>query len=164
MCFTIIILYWICLLYTSQSVENVTDIQLNEDDNNEWHIISNYNSWKTSKKTQLGNFTDIFLSLIHIYEDETNGVYGSASWSGTITESVVNLSTTIKEDTIGYFGEEINDFISVIGKDWAIENQVTAIKLIDVYKRQELNSVYSLGEEDFNGVTNDNDDNPSTGE
>jgi hypothetical protein len=28
----------------------------------------------------------------------------------------------------------------------------------------ELNSVYSLGEEDFNGVTNDNDDNPSTGE
>lgn len=49
--------------FTYQGVENVTDIQLNEDDNNEWHIISNYNSWKTSKKTQLGNFTDIFNAL-----------------------------------------------------------------------------------------------------
>lgn len=27
------------------------------------------------------------------YEDETNGVYGSSSWNGTITESVVNLQT-----------------------------------------------------------------------
>lgn len=35
--------------------------------------------------------------------------------------------TVIKEDSIGYFGEEINDFVSVIGKDWAVENQTKAV-------------------------------------
>ena len=33
----------------------------------------------------------------------------------------------IKESSIGYFGQEVNDFVSVIGKDWAVENQTSAV-------------------------------------
>lgn len=35
----------------------------------------------------------------------------------------------IKDTTVGYFGKEVNDFVSVIGKDWAVENQITAVVL-----------------------------------
>lgn len=35
----------------------------------------------------------------------------------------------IKNDTIGYFGEEINDFVSVIGKDWAVQDKTIPIVL-----------------------------------
>lgn len=35
--------------------------------------------------------------------------------------------TTIKEDSIGYFGQQINDFVSVIDKEWAVENQTVPL-------------------------------------
>ena len=35
--------------------------------------------------------------------------------------------TTIKEDAIGYFGQQVNDFVSVIDKEWAVENQTVSL-------------------------------------
>lgn len=38
-------------------------------------------------------------------------------------------ATTIKDETIGYFGQKVNDFISVIGKDWATEGSTVGVTL-----------------------------------
>lgn len=38
-------------------------------------------------------------------------------------------NTIIKDNSIGYFGTEINDFVSVINKDWAVEGEVVPITL-----------------------------------
>lgn len=34
---------------------------------------------------------------------------------------------TIKEDSVGYFGQQVNDFVSVIGKDWATEGTTVSL-------------------------------------
>lgn len=49
--------------------------------------------------------------------------------SGTFTYNYKIGDVKIKDDTIGYFDQQINDYISVIGKDWAKENTTAPITI-----------------------------------
>jgi hypothetical protein len=95
---------------------------------------------QTTIKTSLTLVSkQILISAVSMSEDQQSPVEVSLSGSVNITWTAylqgattfqynykVN-SYTIKEDTIGYFGQKVNDFVSVIGKEWAIEGMTVPL-------------------------------------
>ena len=83
----------------------------------------------------------ILISTVTMSEDQNNPILVNLSGSINLTWTAYLQgsstfqynykigNTVIKENTVGYFEEEINDFISVIGKEWAVEDTIAPITI-----------------------------------
>lgn len=104
-----------------------------------------YNDNKLVQNTIVNNLTlvskTILISTTVLSEDQENPV--DVNLNGSInlvwTAYLQSASTfqykyeingsIVKDNSIGYFGTSVNDYISVIGKDWAVEGEVVALTL-----------------------------------
>lgn len=102
-----------------------------------------YNDNKLVQNTIVNNLTivskTILISTTTLSEDQEKPVEVNLSGSINLvwTAYLQSASTfqytykigdvVVKDSSIGYFGVGINDYISVIGKDWAVEGQTVAL-------------------------------------
>lgn len=110
---------------------------------------------QTTIKTSLTLVSNtILISSVTMSDDEQNpnevSLDGSINFvwtaylqgSSTFQYSYKIGDTILKENGIGYFGQEINDFISVIGKDWAVEDETVGITVTVVVGSQSISKIW----------------------